>query len=129
MHHIYTYIHGRPHKSQTDAHSSHMNTGSTDGFIPIPSVAEEDGCLLVKIRVYIYIYINTHTHTHTHIYVQCGSLQQLSSDAGLRCPVAAAGSQFLQLLTPGCECLRGCSPTPAAGTEHLTHTHSWPGLS
>lgn len=39
-HHIYTHIRGRPHRSQTDTWSTHMNTDRTNGLILLPSPAE-----------------------------------------------------------------------------------------
>ena len=77
---IHTYIHGRPHRSQTDNQSTHKNIDSTNSLILLPSLDEQDGSPLV--RTYIYIY----THTHTHI-----STRWIPPAAGLRhsvCPVA-----------------------------------------
>lgn len=109
-HHIYTYIHGWPHGSQTDTRSTHMNTDSNNGFILLPSLSEQDNGQLVG------IYIHTHTHICT---------VWIPPAAGLRhsiCPVATPGSQSSQLLALGDMSPWGHSPSPAVvQTTSLVH--------
>lgn len=40
------------------------------------------------------------------------------------CSAADPGCQCPQLMAAGHMSPRGCSPAPAAGTDHLTHTHT-----
>lgn len=64
MQHMYTYIHGWPHRStQADTQGTQMNTICTNTLIVFPSQVDRDKGLLVGI----------------YTEIQRGSLQQLSS--------------------------------------------------
>lgn len=40
---MYAHVHGQPHSSQIGTLSTHMNIGSTNGLILLPSLFEQDG--------------------------------------------------------------------------------------
>jgi len=111
---LYAYIPSWSHGSQThnSTQSTPKNTNSTKSLILLSSLVEQDGGSLVRIYTHICIYR----------YIQVFTMR-IPPTAGLRqpvCPVAAPGPL---LMAPGHMRPKDESPTPAAGTDHLSHTH------
>lgn len=50
---------------QTDMQSTHTNADKTNDFILLPSLAEQDGDL--RVRIYVCVYVYAHADAYTQI--------------------------------------------------------------